>query len=291
MTTVVLAAAVGEILYSFSTWFWLAVPLAGFTWYIARNFMSIPVFVACIIAASLANLLIPKGPWGAFKSFWLWEYGRTHWVNFTIRGEGAEFMRNTMAGTHKRVMWATYPHGYLAVTSSLWWAGNPAFKRCRGAVHSGIFCLPIVGAMARWANAVNVSEAGIKSAFEDGDSVIICPGGVLDAANLGNVVKKRRGFLRIARELDVPVVPVWYPDCRQYYSQWLPLGRTMERWFKLPFPLFVWGKWWCPLMPRLPKESRIYVGEPIVLGIDDDYRYWDALEALQKQADSELEEQ
>lgn len=283
----VLFKVVGEVLYSLSTWFWLVAPSLCFTWFVVLRYVGPAAVVACFAAASLASVLA-RGPWPAFEALWVWKYVRgPRGFNFVVRGAGA-----TSHGPRGRVIWATYPHGHLALAASLWFLGNPLFGgRCKGAIHDGVFYVPVLGALFRWGRAISVSESAIRGALGEGNSVIMCSGGVLDAANTGNTVKRRRGFLRIARELRVPVVPVWFADSRSYYSQWLPLGRSMERWFGLPFPLFVWGRWWCPLLPRLPAESRIYVGKPVMwpenATEEHDALYWDALEALQRQADAD----
>lgn len=129
------------------------------------------------------------------------------------------------------------------------------------------------------------------SALHDDGRIYMCPGGVADIENTGDNIKRRRGFLRVARETRSHVVPVWCPEERSYYSHWLPLGKTLKEWLFFPIPMIIVGRWWCPLVPRPPKVSRVFVGEPIAW--DDEHqeeRFWHQMIELQLAANKESDE-
>jgi hypothetical protein len=107
-----------------------------------------------------------------------------------------------------------------------------------------------------------VSREGITSALRDGEQVFLSPGGLLESCYEGDEYVKRDGFLKIAHETGARVIPVWFPEERSYFKQWLPLGHRLAPLLTLPFPFFVWGKNWCPLLPRTHEieESRIMIG-------------------------------
>ena len=108
----------------------------------------------------------------------------------------------------------------------------------------------------------------------------------------GRELKKRKGFLRLAKETNSQVVPVWIPEERSYYRIWMPLGHVLEPWLRYPIPLFIWGILFFPLLPRRVK-TRIYVGTPIQIGavksVEQAYQeFYQAIEDLQEQADKEV---
>jgi len=281
-------------LYFIGIGFWVIVLLWLSVWGLL---ILLPSLLLAFCAGYLTNFFGRTQEWPAFKRFWLWETARQQYFNFTLHGsdDGLQLMQRAMGkegGLQKgeKVLWAIYPHGHYSMTAVFWWAVNPAFQRCRGAIHSAIFYVPVFGAIAGWMGATSVTEADMKSTLASGTSIFMCPGGVKDIENTGNKIKKRRGFIRVAAETNTTLVPVWCPEERSYYRHWLPLGFSLERYLFFPVPMFIWGRWWCPIVPQRPKESRIYVGTPIRFPAatlqDAEDMFWKQMEALQREADS-----
>ena len=127
--------------------------------------------------------------------------------------------------------------------------------------------------------------------LREGRSIYMCPGGVADITNRKHEIKKRTGFLRIAKEANVPVVPIWCPDERSYYEHWSPLGGLLKPILGFEIPILIIGRWWCPILPRAVEKSRICVGPPITW--DDgksleeaSAEFWGALVKLQREGDT-----
>lgn len=120
----------------------------------------------------------------------------------------------------------------------------------------------------------------------------MAPGGIADIANTGNVVTKRYGFLKLAKQTCTPVVPVWIPEERSYYSMWLPMGRVLERWLSYPVPMFIWGSRFFPLMPKRI-ATRIFVGDAIHMNETTDLdvahaAFYSSIAKLQQLADEQM---
>jgi len=285
----------GISLYFVGVGFWVIVLLWVSVWGLL---VLLPALVLAFAAGYMTNFFARAHEWPSFKHFWLWESARTQYFNFTLCGDddGVALMQRAMSdeglGSDERVLWAIYPHGHYSLTAMFWWAVNPRFKRCLGAIHSAIFYVPLFGAIAGWVGAISVNETCMKNTLTRGDSVFMCPGGVSDIVNVGTDIKKRRGFIRVAKETGAILVPIWCADERSYYTHWLPLGFSLERFLFFPVPIFIWGRWWCPLAPNRPSQSRIYVGRPIRFPVDSkdvDGLFWAEMERLQQSAQKQDE--
>lgn len=236
--------------------------------------------------------------WPAFRSFWLWEKIRTSYFEYEVYGPGTSLVEREMSDQEKnkvaagsfnyeKLMWTVYPHGILPWTAIFFWGVNPAFKKVIPCIHSTIFMIPLLREMAGWMGCTTVSEQDIKCGLWETGRIVMAPGGIADIANEGNDIKKRRGFLRVAKEAGAHVVPVWIPEERSYYRMWMPLGRSLEKWLRYPVPMFIWGMTLMPLLPKRVK-TRIFVGDPIYMkdrDIEKGYEmYYKAIKQLQEQA-------
>lgn len=268
--------AVGMALYFVTLWLW-----------------ALACGTAVLLALPSAVLLFGAGffvrnftqEWPTFKEWWVWDFLRREWFDFTMEGD-LDLVTKDMAAEGKSddvpTLYAIYPHGHYALTTMFFWALNPKWKKARGAVHSVLFHFPIVNMLVGWCGMTSVTERDLVRAIVSDKRVYMCPGGIRDVANVGTDVTRRSGFLRVAREQKCRVIPVWCPDERDYYRQWLPLGRMLKRWFFFPIPIFVWGQWWCPFLPLGTKKSRIRFGKAIEWNDDNqEDAFWKELRSLQ----------
>lgn len=207
----------------------------------------------------LAGYLTKTHEWPEMKRWAGWNWVRESYF-------GMQIVHNDAGDALKKgnVIYAIYPHGHFSLTAVFYFALNPSFEHAKGAIHSLIFYLPIFGSIARWLGCIPVSEEAMVTTLKSGSSIFMCPGGVQEIEKTGLDVVRRRGFLRVARKAGSVVVPIWCPEERSYYSQYLPLGRTLSNVLFFPIPLILYGVWWCPLLPRSRQVSRILVGKPIL---------------------------
>jgi hypothetical protein len=231
-----------------------------------------------IVLAFFAGWLSRGGEWPGMKHWRLWEWLRgPNGFNFKIE------YGHLNHHNEQPVIYAIYPHGHFSLTALFYFALNPHFSgNCVAAVHSIIFYTPLFGSLARWLNAIGVTEKEMLATLKAGRSIFMCPGGVADIVNTGNDMKRRSGFLRVARLAGVKVVPIWCPDERSYYTHWLPLGWSLERILHFPIPIIIWGRWWCPILPNIPSIcSRIRVGGCALDPSNEDV-FWREMDNLTK---------
>lgn len=213
--------------------------------------------------------------WPSIRDFRIWAWLRNDYFRFELRGE--------LPPVEETVVYAIYPHGHFAVTSLIFFALNPRFAKAKAAVHSFLFWVPLFSTFVRWIGAVDVSREAMLATLRAGTSIYMTPGGVAEISLQGDQIKKRSGFLSVARDAGVRVVPVWCPAERGYYSQITPLGFTLERWLYFPIPMILWGLWWCPLLPCQPEVvSEVRVGS--CMDPADESAFWDEMRRLQTPA-------
>jgi 1-acyl-sn-glycerol-3-phosphate acyltransferase len=162
----------------------------------------------------------------------------------------------------------------------------------RGTAHDFLMNAPVIGDFLKRIGTIPASPEGIKSALDQGQDVILYPGGDLDALRPWRkrdevVFGGRKGWIRMALEAQVPIVPVANiggSDTLFVLTDGQKLAKTL-RLDKLlrakSFPLglgFPFG-----LLPAnipqipLPAKLRSEILEPIHLGgeegmrFDDDY--------------------
>lgn len=86
-------------------------------------------------------------------------------------------------------------------------------RRVTGLMHSFAISLPVIGDMFRSIGAVPASPDAAREAFRRGHDVLVYPGGDVDAFRGVHrprdvVFNERRGYIRLALEMNVPIVPV-----------------------------------------------------------------------------------
>ncbi|MBK6516738.1 MAG: acyltransferase family protein [Polyangiaceae bacterium] len=177
---------------------------------------------------------------------------------------------NGMTGTpdmfcHMTAFWRRYGVGRLAY----------------GLMHDTPFSFPVAGAWLNAAGAVAANPENAERALARGANVLVFPGGDLDACKPTRDRYKisfgdRRGFLRLAIRMRVPIVPV--VSAGGHESLYIATrGEGIARALKLPerfrsnvFPLGValpWGVVAGVPLPHLPPPVKIHtkILAPIVL--------------------------
>lgn len=149
-------------------------------------------------------------------------------------------------------LYICHPHGmvgyswffHFAFRLSEWSAGGP---RPLLAMHSILFRIPFARDLLAANRCIEASEDVIRRQLEAGESVAIVLGGVEEMTLAGQervklVVKKRKGYSRIARQLGIPIVPVYSEGENELFpaeqnSLWKFTSLWMYKLFKLQLSL------------------------------------------------------
>jgi 1-acyl-sn-glycerol-3-phosphate acyltransferase len=171
------------------------------------------------------------------------------------------------------------------------WFREFGFERIpRGTAHEFLINTPVIGDYLKKIGTISASREGISAALDQGEDVILYPGGDLDAMRPWRqrdevVFGGRKGWIRMALEAQVPIVPVANVGASdtlfvltggEKIAKTLRLDKLMRaKTFPigLGFPLGI-APAAIPQLP-LPAKLRSEILEPIYLGGEEGQRFDD----------------
>jgi hypothetical protein len=157
-----------------------------------------------------------------------------------------DFERNEQA------LYICHPHGLYGITWFLHFSGEftewpLSDRKPKIAVHSIFFRIPILRELFLQNHCIEATHEAIGKALEEGDSVAILLGGVeellmSEPKSLRLIVKKREGFLRLAQEHKIPLIPLVCPRENDLFPQWdntilHSMQKYLYSFFKIAIPL------------------------------------------------------
>ena len=220
-------------------WFFLILLIDVFLllflpWYL----LSLPAWIH-LPAVGLFWLWVPRES-PRFRSLGLWKY----LFNVEFRGKHPA----------ETCIYAIHPHGVFSVSTITGFALNKDLLHVKPVGSSVLFTLPILKDFCGLAGTIPANRESIIAALMCGDSVAMCPGGLRELPQLhperleGGVVQ-RDGFIKIAKAMNVRVVPVWCEGEEDLYDVWLwspRIQRLFLSWFYYPGFVFSWGRAFWP---------------------------------------------
>lgn len=140
-----------------------------------------------------------------------------------------------------------------------------------GGITSACFLVPFLKHVYSWVCAASVDKKSILSLLGEGCSPLICPGGVQEVMLMDRddevvlYLNKRLGFVKLALQQGVPIVPVFSFGLRGTFDSWLPRQPWVRRLGQRVgcMPLVFFGMWGVPFAPAKPTDYTVVVGKPI----------------------------
>ena len=140
---------------------------------------------------------------------------------------------------------------------------------------SAIFRVPILKHLWGWSQTRAVSKGVMADIIKKGATAVVCPGGVAECMHMTDngaamvaFLNKRKGFVKLALEHDVPLCPsvgIGQTATLDFYIPGPPLfsHKAVEKFARFIgfVPLAFWGIMGCPVPHRRP--MRIVVGRPV----------------------------
>jgi len=179
--------------------------------------------------------------------------------------------------TNKQYFFCSHPHGATSLHHSLYLTNGCGFhdnassgRRRRDVAAGIVFSIPIYREFCLWVGAVDADRKVVSKVLSKGWSVVSLLGGIQEQILAQNgrqeiCVKDRLGFVKLALEHGVPIVPMYnFGETELYYTSrvFSNLRWWLVKKFRLPIPLFYGPHWYLPLVPRKIAITSC-VGRPI----------------------------
>jgi 1-acyl-sn-glycerol-3-phosphate acyltransferase len=130
----------------------------------------------------------------------------------------------------KPALYISHPHGLFNTTRAIYTAHEKSqlhdtFKKMRPAVHPNLFRIPIFREILMSYGAIPSSHNYVSHTLRTGQSVSLSIAGMREIKYCNNQYKddyayigKRKGFLKIAKKCDVPIIPMYHWNEQHYLS-------------------------------------------------------------------------
>lgn len=185
--------------------------------------------------------------------------------------------RDASLPTSRQYVFGVHPHGIHCMPLGIFTTKGSEFDRVfpclvgsklTGLAATIIFKLPLVREFFIYMGYVDASRSVANEVLACGRSVFVCTGGEAESmlTTVGEdivVLKRRKGFVRLALAHGADLVPVFGVGNTDLYKTYAFLGgfrRWLQKNFGVALPIFH-GRFLSPLPFKRP--VRVLVGEPI----------------------------
>ncbi|EGZ24864.1 hypothetical protein PHYSODRAFT_486821 [Phytophthora sojae] len=232
------------------------------------------------VSIAMVVLYLPSFFSGAHKTGRgnVWEGLRTSslWglLNKFLR---VKIIREQELDPNKQYIFGFHPHGIIVLSRIAIFGGSfedifPGIKyRILGA--SPMFYIPLGRELCLWMGGVDASRSTGEKVLDEGNSIVVYPGGVAgifktnpNSKETQLVLKNRLGFVKLAMNHGADLVPTFVFGEKWLYNMWNPPTGVISFFRKtLGIPVLVfWGKfWWMPKAPAKGKRFGVVYGKPI----------------------------
>ena len=180
----------------------------------------------------------------------------------------------------KQFMLAVHPHGVVSWNHGLFFTDACGFLSSgplsslqprRDLAAAVLFRIPLFRDFLLALGCVDASAATCHRVLRGGLSMQLYVGGEREQLLSGTqpqplvVARERRGFIRLALQYGLPVIPCYvFNEDRLYHTSTLllPLRLSLVKAARIALPLAYGRYWWLPAIPR-QAELRMVVGRPL----------------------------
>lgn len=219
--------------------------------------------------------LVAYAPWEhgtlskSFQAF-LTKYHPLYYNGVSIVFEGGNDVPSSDPD-HRQTFFAVHPHGAYCIGWALLYH-NPVMRGVRFCFAPALYASPMFRIFSRMANKPgSASRSAMDLYLKKGEDVALPPGGFEEATLTSTTqdrvfIKRRYGFVRLCLKYGVAIRPVYvfgegrlFSNVQGLWNLRLALNR-----FGVP-TILVWGRWFCPFLPKKGVKLHIVIGRPLNL--------------------------
>mmetsp|Transcript_3532 Transcript_3532/g.5225 ORF Transcript_3532/g.5225 Transcript_3532/m.5225 type:complete len:340 (+) Transcript_3532:76-1095(+) len=237
---------------------------------------------AIIIGAlTISAVLPPQFPFGVGIKIGNWmaaEARKYFGLKVTIEDYDALNAISNGDGPGKTAIFACEPHDIIPYPVFVF---NPSLNILPGRIGETasvlmtgtIFKLPIMKHVYSWLGGNPVDKKTFRHRLARNETNAFVPGGIqevtlMDPKNPEEIViylKNRKGFVKLALEKGVAIVPVFFFHLDGSYGYFVPKGRLVTKFARKIgiLPLFFYGRWKIPFGIPNPQKIHAVFGQPI----------------------------
>lgn len=213
---------------------------------------------------------------------WLEEIARNAaecWIDYLPSFDCIPWDDDAKLDPTKQYIFALHPHGVhcfalaaLQISSSCFHRRFPGLYNAKlsGLGATVLFKIPVVREMFFMLGYIDARRAVASKALKAGQSLYLVPGGEEESVLTTNgkdivVLKKRKGFIRLALSYGIPLVPIFAVGCTDAYKTYPSILQGprlfLQKKFGIALPIFH-GRWFITPL-AYPVPIKLLVGKPI----------------------------
>uniref|UniRef100_A0A7S2C4T0 Acyltransferase n=1 Tax=Octactis speculum TaxID=3111310 RepID=A0A7S2C4T0_9STRA len=224
---------------------------------------AIGIFILCAILAWM-----PIRRWRWLHQLSVWDIWFEH---LQVKVIGEEPPR-------RQLLYAIVPHGVFPFSlgfAALGHLREKIFRLERIIVANAVMWVPVLRHIAGWLGVIQADREKVSAALSSGATVAVAPGGIGEMFyprpgcppdHEYALLRQRKGFIRMALQHGVPLVPVYVFGSNQLLRR-LPMPAIVERFSRyIQASLVVpFGRWGLPI--PFPVPLLYAIGDPIDVGL------------------------
>lgn len=162
------------------------------------------------------------------------------------------------------------PIGIFSLSKYIGAFGN---RSIIGSMTSIVFKIPLIKHVYTWVDAIPANKIALTKALQNGDSCMLCPGGVKEVALIAHAkpnevvmyLQERHGFIKLCLKNGAAIVPYVCFGQRDCFTYWMPTSPWALKFGRMAgfLPMMYFGLWGLPLGPPKPCQITAVCGVPI----------------------------
>eukprot|EP00775_Hariotina_reticulata_P011662 gene11662-11805_t len=218
----------------------------------------------CILLGLLATTWLPAKPllWGDFCRSWVFKTWREYFKFSYLEEAELDFNRH--------YIFADFPHGVVPlspIVAATYICTAWPWMRVYALAANSVFSVPYLRHLTTWWGAAPATEENFKALLKRGNVAVIV-GGIAEMymkhpAKERIMLRRRKGFVRVAVETGTSIVPVYHFGCTQALDAWPQSAAGLSRKYRVSLGVPV-GRWGLTPVPHPAPMFRVS-GAPIAV--------------------------